>query len=344
MKIVSWLLLISSFTIVGCGGSAGPAERKTTSVGDGSDTFGRSPAISEEQTAGPGSKNRGSGTGSGTGSGGGGIENARSEPADKPRTSDPAAEIPKPEVKPDGRKIIRNAELLLEADSPEETQTRVASIAEGLGGLVVESQQTSTDARSARRDIVSMTVRVPADKFVNALEEIRKTASRVVSETVKGQDVTEEFVDIEARLKAKRALEEQFMLIMKRASTVEDALEVQRELAEVRGEIEVIEGRKRFLENQIGLSTIKLRIQTPAMISTGGGSFGSQLTDAVNSGLNAAVSFVFGLITVVIALFPFLVIIVLPIYFIARFLWRKASSKFVSVVPDEANKEEEKAE
>ena len=77
-----------------------------------------------------------------------------------------------------------------------------------------------------------MKVRVPAEKFTETVEEIRKTAARVVVETVKGQDVTEEFVDIEARLKAKKQLEAQMMEIMKRAGSVEDALNVQKELVD----------------------------------------------------------------------------------------------------------------
>jgi hypothetical protein len=151
------------------------------------------------------------------------------------------------------RKIVRNAELNLEANDPEEAQRKITGIAELKGGFVVESQQSSSDIKASSRDTVTMTVRVPAERFSEALDEIRTTATRVVVETVKGQDVTEEFIDIEAQLKAKKSLEEQFMAIMKRANSVEDALEVQSQLADVRGEIERIEGRKRFLQNQSSL-------------------------------------------------------------------------------------------
>ena len=76
--------------------------------------------------------------------------------------------------------------------------------------------------------------------------------------------MTEEYIDLEARLRAQRALEAQFLEIMKTANKVSDALEVQRELANVRSEIERVEGRRRFLENQSSLSTIKVVLQTPA--------------------------------------------------------------------------------
>jgi len=239
------------------------------------------------------------------------------------------------------RKIIRNADLQLESDSPEQSQEKITAIAESKGGFVVESQQSSSDVRATTRDTVSMTVRVPSDKFNEALEEIRKQASRVVVETVKSDDVTEEFIDIEAQLKAKRALEAQFLEIMKRANTVDDALNVQRQLSEVRGEIEKIEGRKRFLENQAALSTIKIRLQTPAAFSANSTGFGYRLKESFASGFDAALNFVLGLVSFVIAILPFLIFIVLPIYLIVRyFLKRRNKEK----TPGEIVKEELKNE
>lgn len=259
------------------------------------------------------------------GGGGGG----RNEPAAETISVDQASASQQTPV-PADRKIIRNAELDLESDAPDEAQTRITAIAEQMGGFVVESQQSSSDVRSSRRDIVSMTIRVPAAKFGETLEAIRNASGRVVVESVKGQDVTQEFIDIEARLKAQQALEAQFTEIMKRANTVEDALEVQRQLAVVRGEIEKIEGRKRFLENQSSLSTIKLRIRTPAVISAGGPGFFTRLTDSINTGLDSAVDFVLGLITLLIAALPFLLFICLPAYLIFRYFWRKARRRMTA--------------
>lgn len=225
------------------------------------------------------------------------------------------------------RKIIRNADLKLESNSPAEAQQKITQIAESKNGFVVETNQTSSDVRTSTRDIVNMTIRIPAEKFDEAINEIRAAGTRVIEETVKGQDVTEEFIDIEARLKAKRALEEQFLEIMKRAATVEDALRVQTQLAEVRGEIEQIEGRKRFLENQAALSTIKIQLQTPTSLSANPGGFFYELKEALSSGFNAALKFVLFFVTAAIALVPFFILIVLPLYFILRYFWRKQASK-----------------
>ena len=271
----------------------------------------------------------GSGYGSGSGSGGGGGGGREEGPA-VIKTSATLNQAEQTQAQ-SNRKIIRNAEIGLEAESPEETQKRITGIAESKGGFIVESQQSSSDARLKTRDVVNITLRVPAENFQSALDEIRQSAGRVVSETVKGQDVTEEFIDIEAQMKAKKALEAQFMEIMKRANTVEDALDVQRQLAEVRGEIERIEGRLRFLENQSALSTIRVRIQTPAAISTSSTGFGYRLTESFGDGVDIALNFVLGLVTLVIGLLPFALFIGLPGFLIGRRLWRGRQKQPMSV-------------
>lgn len=282
----------------------------------------------------------GTGQGSGRGGGSGGTREMQPMLVDQPAA--PTASLDQTEtsqqtVVPTDRKIIRNADLELESDDPESAQTRITQIAESKGGFVVESQQSSSDRSSSKRDTVSMTIRIPSDKFGETLNEIRNASGRVIVETIKGQDVTEEFIDIEARLKAQRALEAQFTEIMKRTSSVDEALNVQRQLAQVRGEIEKIEGRKRFLENQASLSTIKAKIQTPAVISAGGRGFFSKLTDSINDGLDAAMVFVLGLVSVTIAVLPFLLFICLPIYLVARYFWRRSKRK--KTVNEIANEE-----
>ena len=221
------------------------------------------------------------------------------------------------------RKIIRNADLELESSSPEESAQKITQIAESVSGFVVESAQTASDVKSAARDVVTMTVRVPAAKFDETIAAIRQTGTRTISETVKGQDVTEEFIDIEARLKTQKALEAQFVEIMKQAKTVEDALNVQSQLAEVRGEIEKVEGRRRFLENQASLSTLKIRLQTPTAIGASSNGFFYRLTDSLSAGFDFALNFLLGLVTFAIAIVPFLLFIGLPIYLIARYFLRK---------------------
>ncbi len=217
------------------------------------------------------------------------------------------------------RKIIRNANLTVEVTSPGDSQHKIVSIAESHQGFVVtsEANQRSVEDKSRPEMTVNLVVRVPAAQFNQVMDEIRAVGARVIQEKVTGQDVTEEFMDLEARIKNQKALELQFLEIMKRAGKVDDALSVQRQLAEVRTEIEKLEGRRRFLENQSSLSTINVTLQPPTQIVNATG-FWYSVRSAFSDGVDVATGIVLFLIRAIIALLPILVLIVLPIGLIAK--------------------------
>ena len=224
------------------------------------------------------------------------------------------------------RKIIRNASLTIEVDAPAESQRRIASIAESRGGFVVtsESRQQRSSGDAKPFEIVTVEVRVPAAQFDTVLNEIRGVGGRITEEKVTGQDVTEEFIDLEARIRTKKALEEQFVEIMKRAQKVSDALEVQTAMADVRTEIERLEGRRRFLENQTSLSTLKVTLQPPApLISANTSGFFHGVKLAFGDGLDVAAAIVLGLIRLAIALIPIVLFIFLPAALLVRFFIRR---------------------
>lgn len=222
------------------------------------------------------------------------------------------------------RKIIRNGTLTLEVSSPTQTQSRIFSIAETRGGFVVTSEMSQQDTvdKTKPTQSVSLVVRVPALQFEQAMSEIRSGATRVLQDKRTGQDVTEEFIDLEARIKNQKALEGQFLEIMKRANKVAEALDVQSQLAEVRTEIEKIEGRRRFLENQATLSTINVTLQTPTQIVNATG-FMYSIRSAFSDGVGAAGEIILVLIRVVVGLLPILILIVLPAALIARFFVKR---------------------
>jgi Flp pilus assembly protein TadB len=91
----------------------------------------------------------------------------------------------------------------------------------------------------------------------------------------------------------------------------------------VRGEIEKLEGRRKFLENQTSLSTVTISIRTPEVFAAGSTGFFSEVWRAVSDGVNAALAIILGLIRVVLALLPLLILFGLPIYFLVRYLRRK---------------------
>ena len=224
------------------------------------------------------------------------------------------------------RKIIRNADMTLEAAAPADVQRKISSIAESLGGFVVnsESKQRQTGAGAEEELEVSLVIRVPATQFGPALEQIRSAGSRVIQEKITGQDVTEEFIDLEAHLKTQKALEQQFLEIMKQARKVEDALEVQRQIAGVRTEIEKLEGRKRFLENRATLSTITVNLLTPTAIVVNTSGFGRDIREAVADSVEVAIAIVLFLIRFVIVMVPIFLLVILPGYFITRYFLRRA--------------------
>jgi len=222
------------------------------------------------------------------------------------------------------RKILRNAELTLEVSDPGTAQRKITSIAESLGGFVVLSESKQRQSEGKQDLVVNVVVRIPAQQFDAALNEIRSQGTSVIQEKATGQDVTEEYIDLEARIRTQKALELQFLEIMKQANKVADALEVQRQIADVRTEIEKLEGRKRFLENRATLSTITVNLQTPTPIVVSTSGFGRNIREAVADSITVAGAIVLFLIRFVIVMIPILVLIILPGALLARFIYRRS--------------------
>ncbi|MCM3870303.1 MAG: DUF4349 domain-containing protein [Pyrinomonadaceae bacterium] len=224
------------------------------------------------------------------------------------------------------RKILRNADFQLEVSDPTVAQRQITSMAESLGGFVVtsESKQRDVGDRTKQQLDISLVLRIPALQFNSAVEQIRATASRVIDDKITGQDVTEEFIDLEARIKTQKALELQFLEIMKQANKVADALEVQRQIAEVRSEIEKLEGRKRFLENRASLSTITVGLQTPTAIAVNTSGFGREIKEAVSDSFRTVGEIVLFLVRFVIVMIPILILVILPGGLLARYIFRRA--------------------
>jgi hypothetical protein len=229
------------------------------------------------------------------------------------------------------RKIIRNADLTIETDSPTDGLRKITSIAEAHGGFVVTSEfkQNDPSGQPKATQTVTVVARVPSPQFNGALEQIRAAGNRVIQEKVSGQDVSEEYLDLEARIRTKKALEAQFLEIMKQARKVSDALEVQSQLADVRTEIERFEGRRRFLENQSALSTITATLQMPApLVAATTTGFGHSIKQAFGDAVDIAASIILFVIQAVIVLVPIGLLVVLPVWLVwralrRRFVWTK---------------------
>lgn len=163
-----------------------------------------------------------------------------------------------------GPKIIKTGYLSLDVKNIVESMKSAMSVATKYEGFV-ESSSTWLDEyeNSLYGDF---TLRVASIHFDSAMNELRGLATIVRNETISGQDVTEQYIDLDARLLNLKAEEAQYLMILKKAVKVEDLLDVHNSLAEVRSEIESLEGQIQSLTNRTDYSTITVRMQEEASI------------------------------------------------------------------------------
>lgn len=162
------------------------------------------------------------------------------------------------------RLVIRNADMSIVVKDPSAAVDEIAQLAESMGGFVVEANvNTRLSPDGVPLPYGTITVRVPAEKFDAAVAQISEMAEKVERRTVSGQDVTEEYVDLQARLKNLQATEAQLQRIMNEAVSTEDVLAVYQELSRVRGEIEQVKGRMKYLETSAAMSAISVSL-TPS--------------------------------------------------------------------------------
>jgi len=213
----------------------------------------------------------------------------------------------------------------VEADDPGRARQRAIAAVERMGGFVLTTDTVSAGHELERAELrVSLVLRVPADRFEPALGELRNLGRGVGREQVTGQDVTEEFIDLEARIRTQRALEAQLLEILKSTKSVSEMMDVHARLADVRGEIEKTQGRHRFIEDQASLSTIRLEIS--GLASGGGRGFGDSARRAKDDLVAVASGIVTAGIRLTGVLLPVLVMIGLPGYAVARAIRRRRAS------------------
>ena len=156
------------------------------------------------------------------------------------------------------RKVISSATVSIKVKVVDEVVAQIRTIAESMGGFVEQLSSSGT----AGRQQASMTIRVPQDQFFTALERI-EVLGEVQSKNLGSQDVSEQFIDLEARLKSSLRQEESLLSLLGRSGTVTEVLTIERELARVRSEIERFQGQLNFLERRVALATIAVSLSQP---------------------------------------------------------------------------------
>ena len=160
------------------------------------------------------------------------------------------------------RNLILTAKIDMRSKDPWATSDRAQAIASGLGGDVLNLTQTgSGDTRSA-----SLTIRVPSSRFADALQQLRTLEGEIQTSGVSAQDVTDQFVDLQARLAAKQAEEQRYIAILNRANTIDEILKVDASLSNVRTQIEQLTGQINSIKQRTDYSTISMSISTIAVL------------------------------------------------------------------------------
>lgn len=208
-------------------------------------------------------------------------------------------------VKLPSQMIIRTGQVSIRVDSIEVAVRQVTDLASKAGGFVANSSMTSgeNDAR-----VATIELKIPADRYQGTVDGL-KAVGKILSAATNSQDVGEEYVDITARITNAKKLEDRILnLLATRTGKLEDVLNVERELARVREEIERYEGRIRYLTSQVSMSTLTVTVSEPGPIVGGPGE--NVLVSAFRESWRNFVNVIAGGIALAGGLIPVLIFVV----------------------------------
>jgi hypothetical protein len=198
-------------------------------------------------------------------------------------------------------KIIKTASLTLEVKDIPGTVETLKSIAAQNGGYL-----SSTNVQKGYNDRLtgSVVIRIPQAEFENALIGV-KAIGTVKSISTQGQDVTEEYVDLQAQVTSYQNQLAQYNAIMKQSTKIEDIIKVQEQIDRVQTELNRLEGRLKYLNSRIDLSTITVSLQEPEPV---GGETGHNFVSTINKGIAGFFGMIDAIIIVFLALLPLIII------------------------------------
>lgn len=226
------------------------------------------------------------------------------------------------------KKVIKNGYLNLRVDSVDKSAGKISEIAKSNGGDVFSSSfsQLGTEAKSG-----SVTVKVPAKNFEKTFDELKKIAIIVTNESTTGQDVTEQYVDLQSQLKNKQAEEQAYIKLLDQASKMDDVISITRQLSTVRGEIERIQGKIRYMDSQTDMATISISLSEDTNVTIVDSWRPWQVVkESVNELVKSIQGWVDFLIKLIIKVIPVLLLyglILLVFYKIGHWIYRRFFKK-----------------
>ena len=210
------------------------------------------------------------------------------------------------------KKIIKNGDMEIAVSNLLEAKNKISEIIKNNKAYL----QSETFRNSDTSENINLVIRVPHQNFDAIINSFSDGIGSVEAKTVKAEDVTEEYTDVSIKLENKRIYLEKYREMLKNAASTKDILEIQENIRALEDEIDVAEGRLRFIDDRVNYSTLELllfkeKARTSATSKIG---FGSRFGDSIAEGWNSFVSFLLGLIS----FWPFFIIIPLLI-----FAWKK---------------------
>ncbi len=220
------------------------------------------------------------------------------------------------------RLIIRNGNMTVIVKDVTDAVNKVTEIAAAAGGYVLR-----TDSRYQGDSLIAtVAIKVPAETFDDVMAKLRKLAIKVDVENTSRQDVTEEFVDLGARMKVYEATEQQLLKFLEKTQNVDESLKVYRELTNVRSQIESVKGRMNYLQKSADMSNITVQLKPEPkeqpIVEESGWNPMRVVRDALRSLVNGLQSLAILLIYLALYIAPLLIILVLLVV-ILRAIWRR---------------------
>jgi len=228
----------------------------------------------------------------------------------------------------ENRLIIMKGTLRIETGDFADSESRLLEMTKKYSGFVTSS---SSEINAAGSKSGSVTVRIPFGKFQDFVKEA-SSIGKVLSQDISGNDVTEEYIDLEARLKTQRELENRLLsLLNQKTGKLTEIIEVEQKLSSVRQIIESTEGRMKYLKEQSLFSTLEVRFIEPQMLQTAsGGGFFYEIEQGFKKGLKGFTEILSGLIMLFVSFSHIIVIFIFSVIFLRRYFKRK---KIISSEP-----------
>jgi hypothetical protein len=234
-----------------------------------------------------------------------------------------------PSVNAQERKIIYNVSLDLIVRDTEATTDEIERLTLEMGGFIAQSTLWREDGHPRG----SIVVRVPVEKLDDAVAAFSELAVDVESKNVNSQDVTEEYVDLDARLRNEQRTEAELLKLLETRSQTgktEDILEVHRELSQVRAQIEQIQGRMRYLDNLSAMATVTISLTPDVLVQpivVAGWQPQGTARNAIRMLLRTLQVLADAAMYIVLLILPILIVIAIPLvilFLIGRAIWRRA--------------------